>query len=104
MSEMIADLFEGQPLRNQSSRTAVPGAVRSFGWGIYVPDGSGSTSTALLPVINPTIDWVRLPQRFAVRIQVLGETPVPLRIGQTVSVAMTQSLSTVGSNVIATSK
>lgn len=80
------------------------GVVRSFGWGVYVPDGSGSTSTALLPEINPTVDWVRLPQRFAVRIQVSGETPVPLRIGQTVSVAMTQSFSTVGTNVIASSK
>jgi multidrug resistance efflux pump len=80
------------------------GAVRSFGWGVYVPDGSGSTSTDLLPAISPTIDWVRLPQRFAVRIQVLGETPVPLRIGQTVSVAITRSLSTVGSKVIASSK
>ena len=69
------------------------GVVRSLGWGVYVQDGSGSASTGLLPAINPTIDWVRLPQRFAVRIQVLGETPVPLRIGQTVSVAMEKSFS-----------
>jgi multidrug resistance efflux pump len=80
------------------------GVVRSLGWGVYVQDGSGSSSTALLPAINPTIDWVRLPQRFAVRIQVLGETPVPLRIGQTVSVAMEKSFSPVGSNEIANSK
>jgi multidrug resistance efflux pump len=80
------------------------GVVRSLGWGVFVQDGAGSTSTALLPAINPTIDWVRLPQRFAVRIQVLGDTPVPLRIGQTVSVAMTQSFSPVGSNEIANSK
>ena len=65
------------------------GVVRSFGGGIYVQDGSGSTSTALLPSVSQTIDWVRLPQRFPVRIQVLGNSPVPLRIGQTVSVAMT---------------
>jgi multidrug resistance efflux pump len=65
------------------------GIVRSIGWGIYVQDGSGSDSTGLLPLINQTIDWVRLPQRFPVRIHVLGRTPVPLRIGQTVSVAMT---------------
>ena len=67
------------------------GVVRSLGWGIYVSDGSGSVSTALLPSVSPTIDWVRLPQRFPVRIQVTGEAPVSLRIGQTVSVAMTQS-------------
>ena len=68
------------------------GVVRSLGWGIFVSDGSGSNSTALLPTINQTIDWVRLPQRFPVRIQVIGPTPVPLRIGQTVSVAMTSQV------------
>jgi multidrug resistance efflux pump len=65
------------------------GVVRSVGWGVYVPDGSGSVSTNLLPEISQTVDWVRLPQRFAVRIEPLGTPPVPLRIGQTVSVAMT---------------
>ena len=65
------------------------GVVRSVGWGIYVQDGSGSTSTDLLPSVSQTIDWVRLSQRFPVRIQVFGKSPVPLRIGQTVSVAMT---------------
>jgi multidrug resistance efflux pump len=65
------------------------GVVRSVGWGVFVQDGSGSDSTALLPSISQTIDWVRLPQRFPVRIQVFGNSPVPLRIGQTVSVAMT---------------
>src|SRR4030088_3674759 len=65
------------------------GVVRSIGWGVFVQDGSGSTSTALLPSVSQTIDWVRLPQRFPVRIQVLENSPVPLRIGQTVSVAIT---------------
>jgi multidrug resistance efflux pump len=68
------------------------GIVRSVGWGIYVQDGSGNDTTALLPPVNQTIDWVRLPQRFAVRIQVIGQSPVPLRIGQTVSVAMTREV------------
>src|ERR1700747_2670680 len=75
--------YENQPFQ---------GVVRSVGWGIYVEDGSGSSSTALLPSISPTIDWVRLPQRFPVRIQVLASSPVPLRIGQTVSVAMTSEV------------
>lgn len=65
------------------------GVVRSVGWGIYVQDGSGNDSTGLLPSISQTVDWVRLPQRFPVRIQVSGHPPVSLRIGQTVSVAMT---------------
>ena len=55
-------------------------------------DGAGSTSTALLPAVDQTIDWVRLPQRFPVRMQVAGPTPMPLRIGQTVSVAIIPSL------------
>jgi multidrug resistance efflux pump len=65
------------------------GVVRSVGWGVYVQDGSGNASTGLLPSISQTVDWVRLPQRFAVRIRVVGRPPVPLRIGQTVYVAMT---------------
>jgi len=64
------------------------GVVRSIGWGVYVKDGSGGVSTGLLPSINPTIDWVRLPKRFAVRIRVVGRPPVPLRIGQTISAAV----------------
>jgi multidrug resistance efflux pump len=60
---------ENQPLQ---------GVVRSVGWGIYVQDGSGSDATALLPSVNQTIDWVRLAQRFPVRIQVLGRSPVAI--------------------------
>ena len=75
--------YENQPFQ---------GVVRSVEWGVYVQDGSGNTSTGLLPSVSPTIDWVRLPQRFPVRIQVLGSSPMPLRIGQTVSVAMTSEV------------
>jgi multidrug resistance efflux pump len=64
------------------------GVVRSVGWGVYVQDGSGNAGTDLLPSISETVDWVRLPQRFAVRIKVVGHPPVPLRIGQTVYVSM----------------
>jgi len=64
------------------------GVVRSIGWGIYVQDGSGSDATNLLPFISQTVDWVRLPQRFPVRIEPSSAPPVPLRIGQTVSVAL----------------
>ena len=72
------------------------GVVQTVGWGIFVSDGSGSSTTALLPSVSQTIDWVRLPQRFPVRIQVVGTTPVPLRIGQTVSVAMTPEVEPLG--------
>jgi RND family efflux transporter MFP subunit len=69
---------ENQPFR---------GVVRSFGWGIYLQDGSGSDTTDLLASVDKTIDWVLLPQRFAVRIRVVGRPSVPLRIGRTVYVA-----------------
>lgn len=64
------------------------GTVRSVAWGIFVTDGSAGQGTALLPSVSPTIDWVRLPQRFAVRIQVDSLERVELRMGQTVSVAV----------------
>ncbi len=50
------------------------GVVRSIGWGVFVQDGSGSVSTDLLPQISQTVDWVRRPQRFAVRIEPLGNS------------------------------
>lgn len=64
------------------------GAIESVAWGIFVQDGSGGNSTGLLAAVNQTVDWVRLPQRFPVRIKVTGKPPVPLRIGQTVTVAV----------------
>lgn len=59
--------------------------VESVAWGIFLQDGS---TVDLLPDVSQTIDWVRLPNRFPVRIKVTGTPPVPLRIGQTVSVAI----------------
>lgn len=61
------------------------GVVESTGWAIFLPDGS---SVELIPQVSQTIDWVRLPQRFPVRIRITGKPPVPLRIGQTVSIAI----------------
>jgi RND family efflux transporter MFP subunit len=64
------------------------GTVRSVGWGIFVTDGSSAEGTALLPAVSPTIDWVRLPQRFPVRIQVANSGRTELRMGQTASVTI----------------
>jgi RND family efflux transporter MFP subunit len=61
------------------------GVVDSVAWGIFVPDGS---TVQMLPNVSQTIDWVRLPNRFPVRIHVTGKPPVPLRIGQTASVSL----------------
>jgi multidrug resistance efflux pump len=64
------------------------GEVVSVAWGIFLQDGS---TVELLPTVSQTIDWVRLPNRFPVRIHVTGTPPVPLRIGQTASVAIQDS-------------
>lgn len=61
------------------------GEVESTGWAIFLTDGA---TVELIPQVSQTIDWVRLPQRFPVRIRIAGEPPVPLRIGQTVSVSV----------------
>ena len=63
------------------------GEVASTAWGIFVQDGSTS-GDQMLPDVPQTIDWVRLPNRFPVRVHVTGQSPVPLRIGQTASVAI----------------
>ncbi|HEY5792710.1 MAG TPA: HlyD family secretion protein [Chthoniobacterales bacterium] len=63
------------------------GVVNSVGWGVFLENGS-AVGNGLLPQVYQTIDWVRLPQRFAVRVDVAGKPPVPLRIGQTASIAV----------------
>jgi multidrug resistance efflux pump len=68
-------------------QTPLEGIVDSVGWGIFLDDGSVSPSN-LLPTVSQTVDWVRLPQRFPVRIHVTYNPGVPLRIGETVSVTM----------------
>ena len=60
------------------------GEIESVAWGIFDPDGS---TVDLLPRVSQTVDWVRLPNRFPVRIRVTGTPPLPLRIGQTISIA-----------------
>jgi multidrug resistance efflux pump len=61
------------------------GVVESVGWAIFVPDGS---TVQLLPQISQTVDWVRLPQRFPVRIRPTSSPPVPFRAGLTASVSI----------------
>ena len=65
------------------------GEVVSTAWGIFVQDGS-TVGDQMLPDVPQTIDWVRLPNRFPVRVHITGQAPVPLRIGQTASVAVTK--------------
>ena len=84
----VLALFVAQALR------PFAGTVRSVGWGIFVTDGSSAEGTALLPSVSPTIDWVRLPQRFPVRIQVYNSGRTELRMGQTASVTISHGART----------
>jgi len=61
------------------------GVVEGVAWGIFLPDGS---TVDMLPDVSQTIDWVRLPNRFPVRVSITSPPPVPLRVGQTASVAV----------------
>ncbi len=62
------------------------GEVQGIGWAVQQVDGPG---TGLLPPVEPTLNWVRLAQRFPVRIRLVDPPPdLPLRVGQTASVTV----------------
>jgi multidrug resistance efflux pump len=62
------------------------GEVQGIGWAVQQRDGPG---TGLLPPVEPTLNWVRLAQRFQVRVRIVDPPPdVPLRIGQTSTVTV----------------
>jgi multidrug resistance efflux pump len=63
----------------------IPGRVTGRGWGVYQQDGS--TGEELLPKISAAYEWVRLPQRVPVRVE-LGKLPegVELVVGTYASV------------------
>lgn len=52
--------------------------VQGTAWAIY----QQSLAKELVPVVNPTIDWVQLAQRFPVRIDLIDPpADLPLRVG-----------------------
>ncbi len=59
------------------------GTVQGVAWALYDPNQG---SEGVLPTVSPTLDWVRLAQRFPVRI-VMDPSPdqerFPYRMGQT---------------------
>lgn len=59
------------------------GVVQGIGWALYQQDGA---TVGVLPDVSPTLDWVRLAQRFPVRIVIESEPQRPLRMGETMSV------------------
>jgi multidrug resistance efflux pump len=62
------------------------GEVQGIGWAVQQPDGPTS---GLLPPVQPALNWVRLAQRFAVRVRLIDPpSDLPLRIGQTAAVTV----------------
>jgi multidrug resistance efflux pump len=62
-----------------------PGVVQSVGWGVDQGQGSPSGS---LPAIREPKNWIRLAQRFQVRIAPELPPEYPLRVGATASAAV----------------
>jgi multidrug resistance efflux pump len=62
-----------------------PGVVESVGWGVNQGQGTPSGS---LPAIPEPQNWIRLAQRFQVRITPKLPPDYPLRVGATASVAV----------------
>ncbi|HEX4445955.1 MAG TPA: biotin/lipoyl-binding protein [Polyangiaceae bacterium] len=62
------------------------GEVQGIGWAVQQPDGP---TTGLLPPVEPALNWVRLAQRFPVRVRLLDPpSELPLRVGQTAAVTV----------------
>lgn len=69
------------------------GVVDSVGFGVFPDDGG--TDAAGLPHVPRSINWVRVAQRFPVRIRVTAPDPTVFRIGASaVAIATSDSVST----------
>lgn len=62
------------------------GRVQGIGWALYQRNGA---TVGVLPATEPTLNWVRLAQRFPVRIALEERDPEhPFRMGQTAVVTV----------------
>ncbi len=69
--------YPGRPFR---------GEVQGIGWAVQQPDGPTS---GLLPPVEPALNWVRLAQRFPVRVRLIDPPrDLPLRVGLTAAVTV----------------
>tara|TARA_B100000989_G_scaffold290921_1_gene264740 strand:+ start:16521 stop:17537 length:1017 start_codon:yes stop_codon:yes gene_type:complete len=67
------DMYPGKSFR---------GVVDSIGWGINRAQASKTAAPSTLPYLEPTEYWVRIAQRFPVRIKIVDNDPnYPLRVG-----------------------
>ncbi|WP_431107053.1 biotin/lipoyl-binding protein [Variovorax paradoxus] len=90
----LARIHQGDRVRvTPMGGPALDGTVESIAAGIA--DRDRSTSTNLLPSVNPTFNWVRLAQRVPVRVK-LDQTSSSTRLvaGQTVTVEILETART----------
>jgi membrane fusion protein (multidrug efflux system) len=85
----LARVHPGQPATitlNAYPGYRFRGVVQGIGWGIHQTDGA---TQRLLPQVDPVVYWVRLAQRFPVRIDFVEPDPAhPLRVGASGSVTI----------------
>ena len=63
------------------------GLVQGIGWGVEQQDSEGELGPDGVPSVNPTVDWVRMAQRFPVRITLVNrDLAHPLRKGMRATV------------------
>ena len=63
------------------------GIVQGIGWGVEQQDGEGELGPDGVPNVSPTVDWVRMAQRFPVRITLVDpDRAHPLRKGMRATV------------------
>ena len=63
------------------------GQVQGIGWGVEQQDSDGARGPSGVPTVTPTVDWVRMAQRFPVRITLPDLDPNhPLRKGMRATV------------------
>lgn len=75
----IAPGMEAEIYLMSYPRRKFRGRVQGIGWALYQKDGS---TVGVLPAVEPTLNWVRLAQRFPVRILLEESDPGhPFRMG-----------------------
>jgi multidrug resistance efflux pump len=86
----LREIRPGQPTRLYLP--AYPGVrfdgiVQGIGWGVEQQDSEGELGPDGVPSVSPTVDWVRMAQRFPVHITLVDPDPAhPLRKGMRATV------------------
>jgi multidrug resistance efflux pump len=86
----LREIRPGQPTRiylPAYSGVRFDGLVQGIGWGVEQQNSEGELGPDGVPSVNPTVDWVRMAQRFPVRITLVDPDPAhPLRKGMRATV------------------